>query len=768
MEIRTPYLPAPEPVNRSPNARPALASPTSGRIAVALIAAAQLAWIGWVFAQPLPDVGASGRVLSRSTLLWRALPAVVPGVTWRESILGQAASHLASPANLVDRLPIIGAALLIAAASVAIGHALLRRLDLGLAPSGRVEHLAMAYGLGAAVLGGLTLIVGRAIGLSPWPVRLALMATALGVAIGEWRTRPQPAHQLVAPPPSRGWLVALALVSGPFVVLMLLGALQPTIEFDSLEYHLQAPKEYFLAGQIPFLPHNVYAAMPSAVEMLTLLGMEVLGDWWTGALVGQMLIALFAVAAAVLVGATAVRIGDGASRAGAVAGLVYLTTPWIFRLGTTPLVEGPLAFYHAATALVVVRRAAFNAPEAGGIRAWLLTGLLAGAALACKYPALLTAVVPGLVAAGVAVAGSRSPRAVLAYALGVAILSGPWLVRNLADTGNPVYPLGYRVFGGRSWSPEREAQWSRAHGPRPVTSQAAATAALQVAGRSDWQSPLYAALVPLSLAASGRARRRVLAIGAHVAWLFAVWFFLTHRLDRFWVPALPSLAVLAGVGGEILARRGQRAGPIALGLVLAAGIAPCAVLVTTDLCGPSRWTERLDILRREVPEELNAPLARLDAVLPQGARVLLIGQASVFHLRSDVLYNTVFNPDRFEQIARGRTPAEVREALQAAGITHVYVDWSEIARYRRPGNYGFTDFETPERFEALVRDGVLKPGVPLGPSHELYAVAMAGSGSEPVLTQSAVAPTLGARGVLALRDDPGRLAESRWTEPLSR
>jgi hypothetical protein len=52
----------------------------------------------------------------------------------------------------------------------------------------------------------------------------------------------------------------------------------------------------------------------------------------------------------------------------------------------------------------------------------------------------------------------------------------------------------------------------------------------------------------------------------------------------------------------------------------------------------------------------------------------------------------------------------------------VYVDWSEIARHRRPGGYGFTDFVTPELFARLVAAGVLEPAGRLGEEHELYRV----------------------------------------------
>ena len=76
-----------------------------------------------------------------------------------------------------------------------------------------------------------------------------------------------------------------------------------------------------------FLPHNVYTSMPFGVEMLHLLGMEVLGDWWWGALAGQLVVAAFAPVSAALVAVTARRWAS--PRAAWVAAAVYLTTPWV-------------------------------------------------------------------------------------------------------------------------------------------------------------------------------------------------------------------------------------------------------------------------------------------------------------------------------------------------------------------------------------------------------------------------------------------------------
>jgi hypothetical protein len=119
---------------------------------------------------------------------------------------------------------------------------------------------------------------------------------------------------------------------------------------------------------------------------------------------------------------------------------------------------------------------------------------------------------------------------------------------------------------------------------------------------------------------------------------------------------------------------------------------------------------------------LNAPLSRLDAELPPDAVPLLVGQASVFHLNHRVVYNTVFDREILETIAKNRPPDAIRSELSRRGITHVYVDWSEITRHRKPGGYGFTDFVTPELFADLVRLGVLGPPRPFGPMQELYRV----------------------------------------------
>ena len=213
-------------------------------------------------------------------------------------------SHLE---NLPDRIPVLAAAGLIFLAALGLGELVLKALGLR-AWARPLERTALAFGLGTAGLGVLTLLAGRAGLLSPWIFRVGLGLIALA---GLGVSRP---WKLSRPSINADHLLLTTLVVGPFLVIMLLGSMLPSIDFDVLEYHLQGPKEYYQAGRISFLPHNVYTNMPFGVEMLHLLGMEVLGDWWWGGLVGQFLVALYAPAAAVLIAGAAGRVAGSDGR----------------------------------------------------------------------------------------------------------------------------------------------------------------------------------------------------------------------------------------------------------------------------------------------------------------------------------------------------------------------------------------------------------------------------------------------------------------------
>jgi Dolichyl-phosphate-mannose-protein mannosyltransferase len=708
-------------------------------IAILALAIVELSWLAWFLIEPLPNANNSGLptdiAVRRGWLVLKALPQVVPGTSFRESLLGNGLDELSHLENLPQRVPILLVALLIAAAAVGLGDLVLRslRLEAGIALS---ERIALDFGLGAGLLGVLALLVGRLGWLDPWFVRAGLAVLA-GAGLFTSRLWRAPRAKL----DSSWWWKALLFC--PFVVTMILASMLPSIDFDVLEYHLEGPKEYFQSGRISYLPHNVYTNMPFNVEMLHLLAMEVMGDWWWGGLSGQVLVASFGPAAAILIGGAARRLAT--PRAGWIAALVYLSTPWIYRLAAIAYVEGPLCFYHAALIWVLFQgRGVFTGQS---MRVWGLLGLLAGCAMGCKYTGLVSAVIPFGLLSLLDAGRKRSLALVGCYLLGWAVVMSPWLGKNVIDTRNPVYPLAYRIFPSPLWDAAREVQWQAAHGPRPLeigelTSSMADlwhgkelqpdafrvvrqfwSSLVDVAGRSDWQSPLYFALAPLSLLRLG-SRRAALALWLFVAYLFLTWWFATHRLDRFWLPMLPALAILAGSGADWIR---TRTWSVILVVVMTLGLLTNLTYISTALAGLNEWTADLVFLRRDIPKRWNAAMARLDTELPPDAKPLFVGQAAVFHLGHHVACNTVFNPETIEQLAKGKTADEFRRGLEQRNLTHVYVDWKEISRHREPGGYGFSDFVVPARFTGWVAAGVLAPAKLMGPDQELYEVRPAGN-----------------------------------------
>ena len=89
-----------------------------------------------------------------------------------------------------------------------------------------------------------------------------------------------------------------------------------------------------------------------------------------------------------------------------------------------------------------------------------------------------------------------------------------------------------------------------------------------------------------------------LAVAGYAAYLFLTWWLLTHRLDRFWLPMLPALAILAGLGADWSSRLEWRA---TRGVILAIALVTSFVYCSTALCGLNEWTGSLTFLRRDLP-----------------------------------------------------------------------------------------------------------------------------------------------------------------------
>ena len=642
---------------------------------------------------------------------------------------------------LFDRWPLVILSAMVLAGAWLAGRLALRLLGVTAALD-RLERAVFALGVGLNLLSLYALAVGLAGGLHQrWLFILPLVVLVAVNAALEWRQPRVAANSPVVVKNNSdlndrrwlGWLVPAA----PWAAVVVLAGMLPPVAYDVREYHLQAPKEWFQNGRIDFLPHNIYANMPLGSELTSLWAMSLAGGrdaWWWGAIAGKAVMACYSLVTAAALVAFGRRAHSLA--AGVVAAATFLSTPWVVWLSSAGYNEGPVALY-ALLSIYAVWLAAKAKGDKIADRLAALGGFCAGSAVACKYPPLLFLVVPltmwlaGLgwlvsriwrrIASAVSlplVSGDEdSPEAPfpwrqtaiasVIFVAGAAVGCGLWFAKNLALTGNPTYPLLYRLFDGRTRTPEKDRQWTRVHAPQPdqqgrrFSWSDLGEKATWLAWKAPWNS---VTIVPLALAAwlAPQSRRLVAVLVLWMLFVFFAWWLLTHRLDRFLILLLPAGALLAGIGAVALPHLAWRIATLALvtwGLVMQFPVA--------TIPADNRYFAPLESLRRDDPtlnyggDAVHPAHLWLNAHLDEVKQVLLVGDAEPFDLEVPATYNTCFDDCQFTRLFQGRTREERLTALRAAGITHVFFHWTHLARYRSPGNYGYTsDYVTP----ALVHD----------------------------------------------------------------
>ena len=273
-------------------------------------------------------------------------------------------------------------------------------------------------------------------------------------------------------------------------------------------------------------------------------------------------------------------------------------------------------------------------------RALIVAGVMAGFACGVKYTAVpFVAGALGVAIFGVAILsrefGTRW-KGILLFGTVAIVVASPWLIRNVAWTGNPVFPLAMRTLGRGHFDELQVARFERAHSPteqdRPI---GARLARLRGEVVSNWQ---YGYVIwGLSLAALALAwrRREARVIGVFLLTGLIVWVGFTHLLGRFFVFAIPVAALSVGLvrwrvwvavssGGALL-------GVIIVWTHLHDRIVMFDSIASNGLYG-------LDDLSYFTPPEL--------ADVPKGVRISLIGDAEGFLYRyvpGEFHYRTVFD-----------------------------------------------------------------------------------------------------------------------------
>lgn len=622
-----------------------------------------------------------GVVLVAGVILFLTMVALYAGVFIVEVVKGFLTDGLLAAAQVVS-----GA--MLAAWVLRISH-----------PASKTLAFVTAAGVGLGLIALVVLGLGLAGWLNRWTgIALLLVGPAIYLPSHLRRLEFEKVSLWLKAPAGWGWLWLLAV---PMLAIACAGAsVMPGLlwkpldphPFDVTAYHLQVPREWYESGRIIPLPHNVYSYFPFLMEMHYLLQMHLLGGPWAGMYAAQLFSAAMGILLVMAVYGGTKEIlslkGDCNPLAGAtVAGVMAAAVPWVAMVGAVAYVENALLFYSTA-ALAWVMRA--MARSEGRNRDMMVAGVLAGFACGVKYTA-----VPAVVALytfGFVVVetlrwwrekevGQGPPYvapAIIFVAMAMVVFA-PWAARNLAWSGNPVFPLGLRVLGAGRFDELQVERFERAH--RAAQQDAGLSRRLAVVWERVLADRQYGyVLIPAGLAALAvMAKRRD-------AWLLMIFgtgqliFFMgfTHLMPRF---ALGLVAVCAmGVGIYAGACGHRVAAWLGLAAAVAAALAGFAVLdpiLRQQVQGP-----RQALFRMKDPAPLNPE--EIAAAVKTDVPIALIGHSQPYMIMAPmrrVKYRMVFDvPSSGASDAVDAWLGISEEALRKSGHL-IIVDPLELRRY---------------------------------------------------------------------------------------
>lgn len=473
----------------------------------------------------------------------------------------------------------------------------------------------------------------------------------------------------------------------PFFAVCAACTILPITARDALIHHLYIPKVWLQAGSIIEVPWHEWSYYPQLIQ-LGFTGLGSLGLMQLSSLYHfSFLLILGAVTAAF------VKRRFEAKTLGVFAFLLTISMPAFIKLGTEPLVDIPLALYVAVAFALLIE--ACEVRFAG--QRVLGAGVALGLACATKYN--------GLLAGGVLVSTfilyalqnrvsiGATFRIILLLGLTSLAVYSPWLIRNVALKGNPIYPLFASLFSANEqetvtndssgkMSPLEQRMYLYGEEPADIL---AMPFKMILAGQDENPVRFDGVLSPILL---------IFFIGLIPAsrkpwsmwgFLFTVFYFvgalyLSSARIRYLTPLWLPLISITFMGFEhlrqIFPKRGlQLTSVLIWAHLIWSGYYSYNLLVKKDLCSYLRNSEVADsylgrfLFEYELIKKVNTEVSRF-----QNPKIYLLGTGNrFFYYEVPVVGGHFSERDLLAGIKTSKTVEELINWARRQGFTHLLV-----------------------------------------------------------------------------------------------
>ncbi|MCK9555908.1 glycosyltransferase family 39 protein [bacterium] len=470
------------------------------------------------------------------------------------------------------------------------------------------------------------------------------------------------------------FLLALLLAA---VIINYFGAQLPAFEYDSLEYHLAAPKEILRDGQYGYFENNMYMNIPSNLSMIYLICRGAFGE--SGKFINFFFGLLIVIAIY-----TCVREHSNALCA-LYAALGFYIMGIISKEQMYAHVEIAAAFFSVCCVISILKY--FKDKKPGFL---MLSGAFAGFAVGFKYIAALTVFIPCVFALACFEEKKTITKSIGLYAAWAAIAFMPWLLKNVIQTGNPFYPMLNSVFHVRGWNDEINARFVFSHcgglsdGLRNLKQ-------LAVFSIHDYFGSPLLFIFPLFTAyALGKDRMLKIIFLIYVSGLI-LWAFFTKGYMRFLIPLMPFIFIAGGISMYKLDLNitYKKILNCIISVIIIFNLISCFLLfIEGGFLKVFLSDYDRDLFLEEANNDYTA-VAFLNKNISPEDRVLYIGEARTYYAGYRPVYNTVFNESVLKPLDDGKK--DIRRFVYENNIGYILINRVELNRMYE--TYGYKPAE---------------------------------------------------------------------------
>ncbi len=486
----------------------------------------------------------------------------------------------------------------------------------------------------------------------------------------------------------------------------------PPMDYDVTEYHAELPQRYLHYGKIEFDKNNLFSGMPQNMEMLTLASFSLSTGkipWITAKLIHWIFFPLLILLTIMIAGEL------GAGKDSWLATILLMSAPLSMFIATKLYVEIAMSCFGLASFYLFL---CANKNKQKSI-ILIISGIFAGFAAGTKYPALLFFCLP----ITIMVAFNHRQKAIsvkdaLFFIGGILLSFSPWMLKNYFQTGNPFYPIFNNLFNVSGWDKVLQQRFHDAHHATDFSLEAIKTNLqnIFIFGKQLFPSSFIFSLllIPLfvktQISVNDNDKQNITTNKSLIIWICSIivmWFYLTHRLERFLHPGY----VIASIGGAV--------GIAKIKNKYLKGIFKILImtLFTTSLV-VFGWSIYIKdnaiskvILGKESPDSFLAKQSwyqqsQILKALPKNSKVLALGEAAHFYYPYNIKMTVVFGHNPLISVLKNaNSVADIEDFIKKQGYTHIFISWFELARLHATYCQAYTI--TPNK-QRLLRKFIVK------------------------------------------------------------